>query len=437
MIDFGCILSTFTPDQEELGKVKRLSDDLIREISKYCQGHNIKAEPILVGSSSRGTSLKGADIDIFIRFHRSYEIREMERLGLQIGHAVLRNGIEKYAEHPYVSSYEFVQKVDIVPCFIINDASEKLTSVDRTPLHNEYLKKHLSDAQKKEVILLKLFLRRQGIYGSELKTNGFSGYVTELLIVNFGSFLSTLNHLSTLKGNLVIGDPNSVKRFESPVIIIDPTDPIRNAGAAVSLTSLSIFKLSSKAFIKNPSEDYFGMGPIRTPRKNVDRGTKFFLIKFRRPDVVDDIIFPQVQKMISTITRASENLGFRIINWEQFVGEVGDNVEVLLELEYDQLPAMKVHRGPPVDIENALSFIEKHKGEEIFRGPYVKDDRVYAELKNGNTEFLPSLKNILEKADLGRHINKIKGEFIIERYEGKPPESEVTNIFLSRKNPSP
>ena len=340
MIDFGCILSTFTPDQEELGKVKRLSDDLIREISKYCQGHNIKAEPILVGSSSRGTSLKGADIDIFIRFHRSYEIREMERLGLQIGHAVLRNGIEKYAEHPYVSSYEFVQKVDIVPCFIINDASEKLTSVDRTPLHNEYLKKHLSDAQKKEVILLKLFLRRQGIYGSELKTNGFSGYVTELLIVNFGSFLSTLNHLSTLKGNLVIGDPNSVKRFESPVIIIDPTDPIRNAGAAVSLTSLSIFKLSSKAFIKNPSEDYFGITVFQFSVNSV-------IFHVRPPEYLFTfVLFYERQSILNVNGRPPVNFHGRqliVFQFQQYLHIISNFSNKLFPVNY---PETQIFRCP-------------------------------------------------------------------------------------------
>ena len=107
MIDLKRVIAEYSPDIKETESVKKLSDDLINKIKEYCRLQNIKAEPLLVGSSSRGTSLRGADIDIFIRFQRSYGIREMENLGLEIGHSVLRNGVEKYAEHPYVSSNEF------------------------------------------------------------------------------------------------------------------------------------------------------------------------------------------------------------------------------------------------------------------------------------------------------------------------------------------
>ncbi|EQD28631.1 tRNA CCA-pyrophosphorylase, partial [mine drainage metagenome] len=153
MINFDIIFSKFSPDADENHEVRELSAKLLSSISKFCKDNKIEAEPILVGSSSRGTALKGADIDIFIRFSRKYNTKDMEKLGLKIGHEVLTNGVEKYAEHPYVSSYIGKRKVDIVPCFIINDALERVTSVDRTPLHSAYLGKQLNDQLKREIIL--------------------------------------------------------------------------------------------------------------------------------------------------------------------------------------------------------------------------------------------------------------------------------------------
>ncbi|MHB8360249.1 MAG: CCA tRNA nucleotidyltransferase [Thermoplasmataceae archaeon] len=436
MINFDIIFSKFSPDADENHEVKELSTKLLSSISKFCKGNMIDAEPILVGSSSRGTALKGADIDIFIRFYRKYNTKDMEKLGLKIGHEVLPNGVEKYAEHPYVSSYIGKRKVDIVPCFIINEASERVTSVDRTPLHSAYLGKQLDDQLKREIILLKLFLRKQGIYGSELKTNGFSGYVTELLVLRFRTFLSTIEYLSSLKGKLVIGQKEFTEAFNSPVIIIDPVDATRNASAAVSLTSLSIFKLSAKAFIKNPSADYFGLEPIQVPAENVNRGTKFYLIKFKRPDIVDDIIFPQVQKMINSIIRNANIKGFRILNSEYYIGGNGEYVEVLLELEKDVLPNVIIHAGPPVEIENALIFMEKYSGTKTLRGPYVNGDRLYVELPNDKREFIQNLMEDIRNIDLGKHINKVKQNMIIESYDGKPPDLEVTKVFLSKRNPN-
>ena len=433
MIDLKKVIAGYSPDTAEIESVRKLSDDLMSKIREYCRIHGINADPLLVGSSSRGTSLRGADIDIFIRFKRSYGIREMEKLGLEIGHYVLMEGVEKYAEHPYVSSNEFGRKVDVVPCFMIDNATERITAVDRTPLHSEYLKTHLTDQQKDEVKLLKLFMRKQGIYGSELKTNGFSGYVTELLIVNYGSFLSAITHISNLKGKLVIGEPEATGKFASPVIIIDPTDQQRNAGAAVSLTALSILKLCGKTFLREPSESYFGMEPDKKPSKNVDRGTIFYIIRLKRPEIVDDIIFPQVQKMISSITRASKEYSFNIINSEY---SVEDEIQVLLELETDILPEVKLHSGPPVESDNVIPFLEKNSGNDVMRGPYVIDGRIYVELKNSMNVYDQVLSKILENADLGKHINKMKGEFKIQRYKGKLPDLKVSINFLSKRNPN-
>ena len=46
----------------------------------------------------------------------------------------------------------------------------------------------LSDSLKGEVRILKKFFLHIGVYGAEIAKEGFSGYVSEVLISYFGSF---------------------------------------------------------------------------------------------------------------------------------------------------------------------------------------------------------------------------------------------------------
>ena len=97
------------------------------------------------------------------------------------------NSEESYAEHPYIRGYYKNYKIEIVPCYKIEKASQKLSAVDRTPLHTQFIKENLKENQKKEVRLLKQFLIGIDWYGAEADVEGFSGYLCEILILTFKS----------------------------------------------------------------------------------------------------------------------------------------------------------------------------------------------------------------------------------------------------------
>ena len=81
--------------------------------------------------------------------------------------------------------------IDLVPCYPYTQGAGLQSAVDRTPAHNEYVISSI-DGREDEVLLLKQFLLARGIYGSELRTQGFSGYLCEILILKFGSFRGVL-----------------------------------------------------------------------------------------------------------------------------------------------------------------------------------------------------------------------------------------------------
>ncbi len=174
---FEGVISRYLPDPSEIDRKKGIARKLMGNLDSEIRKRGIKADTILVGSIARGTSLKNSDIDIFIRFSSDYSREELERHGLELGFSIFPKAVPRYAEHPYVSSILEDTKVDIVPCYRIEVNSGTISSVDRTPLHTIYMQGKLDESKIKEVVLLKLFLKRQGIYGSELRTEGFSGYV--------------------------------------------------------------------------------------------------------------------------------------------------------------------------------------------------------------------------------------------------------------------
>ena len=61
-------------------------------------------------------------------------------------------------------------------------------------------------------MLFKYFLKQKGIYGAESYNKGISGYLAEVLIINFGSFLNTLEFFSKAKFPINIGIKEEVMK---------------------------------------------------------------------------------------------------------------------------------------------------------------------------------------------------------------------------------
>ena len=76
----------------------------------------------------------------------------------------------------------------------------KKSSVDRTPLHLEYLNKNQSK-EKKTSYIIKTIFKNNLLYGADQKYNGFSGYLTEVFILKFKTFENCINAFANLENN--------------------------------------------------------------------------------------------------------------------------------------------------------------------------------------------------------------------------------------------
>ncbi len=391
------------------------------------------ASSVLVGSVAKGTFLKDPDIDIFIRFSPRYSKKDMEKMGLEIAREIIPNGYESYAEHPYLRGKIYGLKVDIVPCYHVENASNKLSSVDRTPFHTEYVRAHIDDAQRDEVRLLKSFMKGIGAYGAEARIRGFSGYLCELLVIKYGSFLNVLKNAAKWKRRVYIDLGNGGKKFNDPLVFIDPVDSSRNVASAVSVETKSLFTLAARSFIKEPRREFFFPKeieslPVEELKKIIEsRGTSIFVIRFNKPDLIDDVLYPQIsrtQKAFREILRE-----FNPVNMFYYVDE---EVVFVIELEMDTLPTIEKHEGPPVWHENADKFMERWKNN-AFRGPYIDGYRLIVERKRK----LRGVKEVLDKGlknyKLGKYFEQQKELIKLEKIEEVVEElnrRELSYLFV-------
>ena len=377
------VLAEIRPSPEEVSAANEYSNELMGRLKRLLSKD---VEIILAGSVARGTQIRGSsDIDIFLLFPKGMQERTMEAEALRVAKKIVsRKAGESYeinyAEHPYLKLKNREGfNADIVPAFKIRDASDMGTSVDRTQLHNEFVKSHLRKGQLDEVRLLKYFLREHGIYGAEARVSGFSGYLCELLIYHYGSFISLLEHVSDAKlpiaidiaSNKALAEPAEVaemlKRFGSQLIVIDPTDKDRNVAANVSADSLARLIMASRVLLSHPSKLAF-YGPKYSdtnPRKWLSQliakyGFDVHTLAFRLPRISEDTLWPQLKHLAGSVRRELEACGFEPLLVLQHI----EGTEAIISVFTNRIVAnAAVVMGPPVTMaEGTRRFYSKHKG---------------------------------------------------------------------------
>ncbi len=404
------------------------------------KNHGIDGDAVLVGSVAKGTFLKNPDIDIFLLLPLDFPREKLKEVGISVGKKVLPNGFAKYAEHPYWRGIYKGFNVDIVPCYKISDPSEKISAVDRTPFHTEYVRKHLKDWQRDEVRLLKAFLKGIGAYGAEAKIQGISGYLAELLVLKYETFENVLKNVSRWRRKVYLYLESRGPRFNDPVVFIDPVDSNRNAASAVSEEKKALFIHASREYIKNPSLKFFFPGPVKPlsndeiKKRMRDRSTHFYAIIYPLPDVIDDVLYPQIRKTMSVFKRILES--FHPINTVYYVDDIEKKVFFILELEREFLPAVKKHEGPPIWHENSEKFISRWKGRAL-RGPYIENDRLFADIPRNERDVKDVLEKSLKGYTLGKKFEEMKYEFEIVNINTHPEsvDRKILSEFLDFKFP--
>ena len=172
------VIGLIKPDKEETKKIEDLAIELMNKANILS---NKEFDSLIVGSVAKGTFLKGADIDLFLKVNTDADLKKE---GLDIAKKILPNGRELYAQHPYLRGEIEGIGIDVVPCYSVENSTKPISAVDRTPFHTEWVKKNISGMED-DIRLTKQFLKGCGAYGASSAVGGFSGYLVEILCIKY------------------------------------------------------------------------------------------------------------------------------------------------------------------------------------------------------------------------------------------------------------
>ncbi len=328
-------------EEEKIGAIAENLLDLVRkEIGKYPEITSVE----LGGSYAKGTWLKGKlDLDIFVKMKKETDEKRFEEIGRKVGFDSMKkfHPYVRYSDHPYVEAVVQDTKVNVVPCYDVEKGQWK-SAADRSSFHTRFILEKLDAERKNEVRLLKKFLRGIDIYGAEIATEGFGGYVSEVLIYHYGSFVKVLEAAANFSQGQVIGSPT--KKFETTFVLIDPVDSNRNLGTAISAQNFGIFILAARAFLKKPSLAFFN-GKKSLPDKNNLRNV--LVVKFNYKKRSPDIIWGQAKRGATALSVQLELGGFQVLRKGATIDEKS-GAAMLFLLHSTTIEKFMVKNGPDV-----------------------------------------------------------------------------------------
>jgi tRNA nucleotidyltransferase (CCA-adding enzyme) len=370
-------------------KLLKEVDAFMKKLNSALKKSKIKAKAVVGGSIAKDTYLKGDhDCDVFVKFSYSYKDKDISKLLAKV-----LKPFKPELVHGSRDYYRVKNKVnyEMVPVLDIKDPKDAINVMDMSPLHVDWVREH--PGMTDEIRLAKQFCKACRVYGAESYIKGFSGHVLDILVIHYGGFLKLLKAAQKWKDKEVIDPEKYYKRdalkrlnrskIDSPIIIIDPVLPERNAAAALSYEKLERFKKAAAEFLKKPSAEAFVIREKTIDDLKKEAGKKKLVVL----DVVafagkEDIVGAKLLKAFQQIRNQLKFYDFEVkqADWKW---DKKKKAMFWYILNPKDLVPIKKWIGPPLrEKERVANFKKKHGKTFVEKGrvcTYVKRKFVKAE----------------------------------------------------------
>jgi tRNA nucleotidyltransferase (CCA-adding enzyme) len=375
-------------------------------------------EVFLGGSLAKNTAIKEKvlDVDFFFVYPNEKEIKDTERYLRRIKYIVVDgkkikfnfsvvHGSRDYFVFPFRYK-DYILKLEIVPAVKIKNPKEAKNVIDLSIFHVKYINKNLKEKQKKDVKLLKAFLRASNLYGAESYVKGFSGYAAELLILYYKNFMNLIEKASEWKDFVYIDIEKHYKNKKeaiekinpsklSKILLVDPILKERNVLAALSEENYFKFIELCKKFLRRPSKKFFfkeiNIDELKKKAKN--KRAKLIVINLYSKAKFD-VAGAKCLKLYKEFLRKLD--GYKTFFYDFNFDEDSNMANIYVIFKKDK----KIIRGPPIEKEeNVKMFKQKHKNT------FVKKGRIFA------IENPKPIKKILEEIEKNKDSYKVSKIF--------------------------
>ena len=401
------VLQKIKPSQAEEVTLYSVGEQIVNQVDEILRANGIDGKAELHGSVTHGTWIKGQmDLDVFIVLDEYKERKQLSEVLDAIKGSTDWEFTIAFAEHPYLQTVIAGYKIDLVPCFRREPGEEIKSATDRTPLHSQWLMGKIDDLGD-DVRLLKQFLKVGEMYGAEIKTGGFSGYLCELLVIKYGSLDKVLESVSEWGEQHIVKFNEETREFDDPLVVFDPVDKSRNVASALREDKYQEFVLAAKAFTANPSERFFVFDetPIdmTTLVDQTEKRNLVFVVVEEGKAEVPDVLWGMLWKSSHAIQRQLTEKGFNVTGSTAWSNDETRHI-LTYEVEDVLLPEVYKHYGPEdyltINVEQfKAAYVER---DNLVSGPTLEDGRWYVMLRRKMRGLKEITSKLLE--DGGRRI---------------------------------
>lgn len=398
------VVKQITPEKDD-ARLKSVNDFLNRAASE-AKKLRIKVFPVLGGSFAKNAWLKDDyDVDVFLAFDLKYVSANLSSLSEKIlapFKPVRIHGSRDYFQVRNNICFE------IIPVLNIKKAADAKNVTDFSLWHVAWANRK-SKKLKDDIRLAKKFCKSQRVYGAESYIRGFSGHVLDILVIHYKGFLPLLKAAVKWKPKVVVDTENHYKgkalqfinksKTESPLVVVDPVQPGRNASAALSDEKFLKFVSAAKSFLNSPSESFFVQKPVDEARLK----KKGVLIKAKMVPVdgVENVIGVKLLKAGEFLKKELEE--FRVVDalweWDKKQAAVWWFV-----VKKKDLPAEILVEGPPLKLKE---HVEKFK--QAHKKIVMKKKKVFAFVTRDCTTPHAAIRNAVEN---NYFKEKVKSVFV-------------------------
>ncbi|RLE39128.1 CCA tRNA nucleotidyltransferase [Candidatus Woesearchaeota archaeon] len=401
------VLEENTLTEKEKKDVKKKIKCVVKKLKEELKKSKIKAEVMLGGSAAKDTFLKDFDVDVFIRFDRR---RYLDENISKILAGVVR---QFKAKRIHGSRDYFGAKIDgisyeFVPVLNIEDPGQAVNVTDASPLHVNWVLSKLNQRLRNDILLLKLFCKANHCYGAESYIKGFSGHVIDILIIYYDGFERVLRASQHWKPYDIIDVSKHKVRFMnkskiSPLIVVDPIQPDRNAAAALSMERFKLFKERAGAFLEKPSKDFFMRKEFDVEKiKRKFKEDDVFVVNVGARSGKEDVVGAKLLKAFEFIAKRIKKEGFTLkqADWKW---NKARKAEFYFVVKREVLPEKMEIEGPPVFVKrHVAAFKKKHKDT------FVKKGRLYANVKRPFRKTKKLLQNLIKDTYITEKVKTIE-----------------------------
>ncbi len=398
------------PDEKD---VLARTSKVIQKINITLKKKKIRAQAVVGGSIAKGTFLKDDhDCDVFVGFEKkTYSGKDISR----ILEPILKDAFKRvrllHGSRDYFSFSENEINYEIVPVLAIRDPADAENITDCSPLHVAWVRKH--KRFRDDIRLAKAFCKASRLYGAESYIKGFSGHVLDILTIHYSGFVKLLEASLEWKAPQVIDTENHHKgralevlntaKVQSPLIVIDPIEPMRNAAASLSQQKFDVFMKLAEAFLDDPKLSYFKKKEVTLAqvRKRAD-DKKLIIIDITAKTGKPDVVGSKLLKAVDYIGQKLADGGFLIhdLDW---VWNKKRSAWTYIITDHGRIASDYTRPGPPLsEKEHVAEFRKKN------RNTFIAGNRIFATIRRKYTLPEQLLRVAIKDAYLKDKVARIR-----------------------------